>query len=289
MIGEEQIPPNFEMQKPFLFLQLWSSLLILIASYWLGVATKLFVFHVTFPLGFWLLFDSLDYALTGKSLLREPKAYLLKCIAFSALLGLVLDYEMVQVARILYLESVDTLGEVFLLYLGWGFCLPAIYESYRVFSRLLRKVYPLPIGRTKSEVVNSRLFTWLGWAGLLFIAVSRFQVMYLDCRDNSIILIFFGIWFILEWLQSKRGRVGLLGYILSKDIIPFSTIFLSTFVLTLSWESMNSLSSSWFYQNIFWLKVHIANVPLITFFGYGFWYILFLSLFSVVWKERVWE
>lgn len=272
-----------------LIVQLVSSVVVLITSYWLGVKTGLFLFHVTFPLGFWLLFDGLDYLMTGKSLLRGPKRFLFKCLGFSALLGLIMDYEMVRVARILCLQSVDTIGEVFLLYVGWGFCLPAIYESYRVFSHLIRKGSGSKPYQGKLKEGIPRIVSWLGWMGLLFIAISRFQIMYLNQREGSILLIFFGMWFVLEWWQGRNGRTGLLGYTLAGNIVPFSAIFLGAFVLTLSWESMNFLMTSWFYQDIFWLNVRIANIPLIVFFGYGFWYILFLSLFSIVSEENIWD
>jgi hypothetical protein len=51
---------------------------------------------------------------------------------------------------------------------------------------------------------------------------------------------------------------------------------------TILWEGLNGMMGSWVYQGIFWLTPRIWNIPLVAFFGYLFWYILFLSLLNAV-------
>src|SRR3990172_7040904 len=115
----------------FAHVEVLTGLLLLAASYILGVATRLFVFHVAFPLGFWLLFDGIDYLFFGNSLLLRRREAL-RLIVVAGLVGVFLDFEMVVVTGILAFLVVNDAFIAIQMYVGWGFTMPAIIESYRV-------------------------------------------------------------------------------------------------------------------------------------------------------------
>ena len=102
----------------FAHVEVLTGLLLLAASYILGVATRLFVFHVTFPLGFWLLFDGIDYLFFGNSLLLRWRDAL-KLVVVAGMAGVFLDFEMVVVTGILAFLSVNDVFTAFQMYLGW--------------------------------------------------------------------------------------------------------------------------------------------------------------------------
>ncbi len=258
-------------------LQWASGALILILVYLLGPRTGLFHFHLLFPLGAWLLCDGLNLRLTGRSTLHGSKRELALLILLGALFGLLLDFQMVAVTRILRYSAVSTPLLALELYLGWGFCLPAIYESYRLAHLLTRG-----LGDFRREILPSR---WHGRAhvvagttGAILIAVPLFAYLYMEVPGWLIVPDFLGLWLLLEYGIYKKGSEGLLQSLLEGSWSPLTAILIASVLLTLSWEGLNSLVGSWRYQNLFWLEPRLLGTPPVAFFGYFCWYVLFLSL-----------
>ena len=257
--------------------------LILAASFVVGLRTRLFFNHVLFPLGFWLVFDAADLMLNRKSYfrrlgLREGLAM----IALAGLFGVALDYHMVVLISVLKFYAIDSPFTALQMYVGWAFCLPAIYESYVVVDGLLpgkRRQMGAPIN--------------LGLVGALLLVIPIFCAMWIGKAPGWLLIpSFIGMFLILEYVQLRRGRVTLLESGLSRRIgmlapaaRPWIVMALASLPYTILWEGLNGMMGSWVYRNIFWLKPRIWNVPLVALFGYLFWYILFLSLLNAL-SER---
>jgi hypothetical protein len=266
-------------------LQLALGFLILVASYTLGPKTALFHFHIIFPLGVWLLCDGLNFRLTGRSTLHGPKTKIMGMILAGALFGLFLDFQMVAVAKILRYLTVTTPLLAIGLYLGWGFCLPCIYESYRLASLLTR-------GHGKSALLPERwrkaLLSASGPMGAILFALPLFAFLYMDGSGFLIIPTFAGLWLLLEYGIYKKGSKGLLDGLLEGFWSPLAALTLASLTLTLIWEGLNALMGSWQYQNLFWLEPRFLGVPPVAFFGYFCWYVLFLSLYQLVSGDEIW-
>ena len=249
--------------------ELLVGVLVLAAAFVVGLKTRLFFSHVLFPLGFWLVFDAADLMLNGKSYFRRLGVNEgLAMIAFAALLGVILDFHMVVLTRVLKFYAVTTPFTAFQMYVGWAFCLPAIYESYVMVDGLLP-------GKRR----QTRLRLNLGLLGVLLFAIPIFSAMWIGRAPGwLLVLSFTGMFLIFEHIQSRRGRVTLL----QSSARPWLAMILASLPYTILWEALNGMMGSWVYQGIFWLKPRVWNIPLVALFGYLFWYILFLSLLNAV-------
>lgn len=268
-------------------LQLALGFLILVASYTLGPKTGLFHFHIIFPLGVWLICDGINFRFTGCSTLHGPKRKILGMILWGALFGLFLDFQMTAVTKILRYLTVTTPLLALKLYMGWGFCLPAIYESYRLASFLAR-------GFGKRALLPERwrkvLLSASGPVGAILFVLPLFAFLYLymDAPGSLIIASFAGLWLLLECeICSKRSK-GLLESLLEGVWSRLAALTLASITLALAWEGLNALMGSWRYQNLFWLEPRLLGIPLVAFFGYFCWYVLFLSLHQLVSGDEVW-
>jgi len=258
--------------------------LLLVASYVFGPRTGLFHFHITFPLGVWLLCDSLNFRLTGRSTLHGPEKRIAGMILWGALFGLFLDFQMIAVTRILRYLTVNTPSLTLGLYMGWGFSLPAIYESYRLASLLTPGFERAPLPERWRKILLSAS----GPLGAILFVLPLFAFLYMEPSGPLIIPSFAGLWLLLEYAIYRKGAKGLLECLLEGFWSPLATLALASTTLTLVWEGLNALMGSWQYQNLFWLEPRLLGVPLVAFFGYFCWYVLFLSLHQLVFGEEVW-
>lgn len=265
-------------------LQLALGFLILVASYAWGPKTGLFHFHIIFPLGVWLLCDGLNFRFTGRSTLHSPKRRILGMIFWGALFGLFLDFQMIAVTKILRYLAVTTPLLALGLYMGWGFCLPAIYESYRLASLLTRGFERALLPQRWREVLLSAS----GPVGAILFALPLFAFLYMDASGPLIIPTFAGLWLLSEYGIYRKGSKGLLGRLLEGFWSPLAALTLASVTLTLAWEGLGALMGSWHYQNLFWLEPRLLGIPPVAFFGYFCWYVLFLSLHQLVSGEQVW-
>lgn len=205
-------------------------------------------------------------------------------ILWGALFGLLLDFLMIAVTGILRYLTVDTPLLALGLYIGWGFCLPAIYESYRLASflppRFQRALLP--------ERWRQVLLSASGPVGAILFALPLFAFPHWKSSGLLIIPGFAGLWLLLEYGIYKKGSKGLLQSLLEGVWSPLAALILASVVLTLAWEGLGALMGSWRYQNLFWLQPRFLGIPLVSFFGYFCWYVLFLSLHQLLSGEEIW-
>lgn len=255
---------------------------VIIALAWaFGLSTGLFVVHVAYPLGFWLVFEGLALRMGLASLLAHPRALLMMVLA-GAGFGLLLDFYMVHLTGVLNLIAVTGPGIALQMYLGWGLCLPAAYQSYRVFLHLLRRPATPGFAGQRGFPASSNLA--LGIAGGLLAGLPLFLKLWVgDVPEYLIVTSFIGFWLIAEHIHSRRNIRGLLSTFLAADPYPLLAMVLASLPFTFLWEGLNYFMGSWRYQNIFLLTPALAGVPLVVFFGYlcGY-YVIFLSLYSAI-------
>jgi len=249
--------------------ELLLGIVVLAAAFAVGLRTRLFFNHVLFPLGFWLVFDAADLMLNKTSFFRRLGSKQgLVMIALAGMFGVILDYHMVVLTKVLKFYAIETPLTAFQMYVGWAFCLPAIFESYVVVDSLLH-------GKPRHTDVRLNL----GLLGVLLLVIPIFSAMWIGKAPGwLLILSFMGMFLILEHIQSRRGRETLL----QSGTRPWIAMILASLPYTILWEGLNGMMGSWVYQDIFWLKPTIWSIPLVAFFGYLFWYILFLSLLNAV-------
>ncbi|MEW6231074.1 MAG: hypothetical protein AB1566_02030 [Chloroflexota bacterium] len=266
-------------------LEILTGVLVMSGSAAWGVYARLFYPHALFPLGFWLVSDGLEYRLSGLSLLRRWPLWV-DMLPLGAFLGLALDFQMVAISGILEYVSVKGIPAAIALYLGWGLCLPAIYSSYRVFVLLLGRSRVLGL-RILTVEAQRRTFPLLGATGAFLVAVPLFVKMYVGTWGPGVIAGFSGLWLFLEYVEHTRGRRGLLKAFLQGDWLPVLAMVIPASVLAIVWENLNLAMDSWTYRNLFWLEPKLLGVPLVAYFGYVFWFILFLSFYEAIrWRGR---
>jgi len=254
---------------------------VLLALSWVGgVGTGWFIWHVTFPVGFWLLGDGLTAGLGERPLVRNGPRWLVALVAAGAGLGLLLDTLMVHVAGILDYMAVRDIPTALLLYLGWGFCLPALVATHRASGALLRRL-PLPRFPAVPETWRAAWSRWTVPAGAALLASALFLRLYYPLRLGFMVApAFLGLWLLLETLGDCREREpGLLDDLLSGQWVSLLAMIPPALLLVLTWEGLNNLMGSWAYGNIFWLEPALLGVPPVAYCGYVCWYALFLSFY----------
>jgi len=252
------------------------------ATWLVGWRTGWFLAHVVFPVGFWLTFEGLALRLGNGSLLRRP-AVLVAMTFAGACFGLLLDFYMVYLTQILDLTAVTDPGIGLQMYLGWGLCLPAVYQSYRVFLYILGKTVCVS---SRSDLrLPSWLFAPLGLLGFGLAGMTLFFRLWVGFVPGYLIVTsFLGFWLLAEHVQLRRGRPTFGTTLLQLNFAPILAMSLASLPFTLLWEGLNYLiMDSWHYQNIFLLEPRIIGIPPVVFFGYfcGY-YVLFLSLYNAV-------
>lgn len=256
-----------------------------IAVAWvIGLNTGWFFVHVAYPFGFWMAFEGLALWAGVPSLLRR-RTTVLKMVTAGAAFGLVLDFYMVHLTGILDLVAVTDAGIALQMYLGWGLCFPAVYQSYRVVLSQVGGARALT-RRARTRVPDT-LYGPAGVLGFALAALPLFLHLWVGGAPGyTIVSTFTGLWMISEHVQHRRGRRGLVATFLELDPRPFLAMILASLPFTLLWERLNYLMGSWEYRNIFLLEPAPAGVPLVVFFGYlcGY-YVLFLSLYNAIATE----
>jgi len=250
-----------------------------LALSWIGgVGTGWFAWHTSFPAGFWLLGDGLSAWLGARPLVRRGPRHIAALVAAGALAGVFLDFIMVQVTGILDYRAVRDIPTALLLYLGWGFCLPAIIASHRAGGALLRRL-PLPTFPAVPAAWRASLIRWVAPAGAALLAGALFLRLYNpEPLGFMVAPAFLGLWLLVEWLGNQLGRApGHLDDLLAGRWGSLLAMLPPALLLALTWEGLNNLMGSWVYGNTFWLEPAILGVPLVAYCGYVCWYALFLS------------
>ena len=260
-------------------------LLILLSVWVIGLRTGSFLVHVAFPLGFWITSDGL-MALVGFRPLVQSPVIVARMVGIGAAVGLVLDFHMVELTRILDLTAVTSPWLALAMYLGWGLALPAAYSSFRLASCAVALGRP-PVREGANRAPRS-LASLLAAVGTPLAVLALFWRLWVgEVPAWFVVPVFAGLWLIAEHIQVRRERSSLMGSLLVGNPRPLLALALAAIPFTLLWEGLNAVMGSWRYRDIFWLEPHLLGVPFVVFFGYvcGY-YVLFLSLYGAFRNEN---
>jgi len=109
---------------------------------------------------------------------------------------------------------------------------------------------------------------------------------------GSIILLFFGFWFIFEFIEYKKRETSLIKDIIHHYPTPLISIIVGSFVFALIMESYNLLYKLWVYVNWPLENITLIGLPIMMFVAWPLHYIAFLSFFRVINREEsseVWK
>lgn len=258
-------------------------ILIFITSIVWGLSFNRYESFITMVIGYWLFFNGLNKILFKESLLTKFKPWqILKIIALGGLAGLVLDFFM-TLTHIIEYYTVNNIWIGFLLYLGWGISLLAMYESYVFFSRIINLKFGfkfLPDQIIKCVLKHSAII------GSLLILIVFVFFVHSSIPYWFVILLFLGSWLIVEYFDHKQSKSGLLKTLLDGDWNPVLALLLAAILFSIAWEAMNAPMQHWAYVNLFWLEPRILGVPFIAFFGYFCWFVIFLTSYRVFFDSK---
>lgn len=259
--------------------------LIFATSIALGWTFNRYESFITMVTGYWLFFDALNQILFKKSLLTklEPKQ-IIKIIAFGGMAGLVLDFNM-TITHIIEYYTIDNLWDLFLLYLGWGICLLAMYESYAFFLRPFPKIGKIGF-KLFPNWLNKLILENSGFVGGLLILFVFLFFVHSIVLGWFVMFLFLGNWLILESFNFKQNKPGMLKSLLGGEWIPAIAILPAAILFCIAWEYMNLPMRHWAYVNIFWLEPKIFGIPLVASFGYFCWFAIYLSLFRLFFHKN---
>jgi len=267
--------------------------------------TTLTIFNTAFMLGIVLISEWTTRRIKQESLLTEifknKKTFLLFLVA-STLGGLILDLICKWLAN-LWFYAFFTPQKYALLFIG-GFALYwlMITESYLAIKMLLDK---LKHGRrkiTKSYKKERGVNIGIGLCGIVLLSAGLLLAIFeyrsrtscffnlsipIDCKINFIfiLMIFLGVWFLLEFLEHYLKRTSLSKNILHGYFTPIIAIIICSFMLAFIMETQNLFYNYWIYFNWPLQHVLILKLPIMMVLAWPLHYIFFLSLLCTISKD----
>jgi len=202
----------------------------------------------------------------------------------------------------------------FILFIpGFAFYWIVICESYLATKAILDLLRKGKIYITKSFKWEITFFKFLGILGVTLLVLSLI-LFYFDFSGQSslfirgldlsqktssyvlpfylVLTLFFGLWFILEYLQFSKKKSSLIKDILHYHFSPLLAIILGSVFLAILMESQNLLYDMWAYINWPLESITFIGLPIVILLTWPLHYILFLSLwraFTDEQSEEVWK
>ena len=218
------------MNKSFLLsTTIFSLLLIFLSLVGWKIDGSLF-FVATLLLGLIKFFGTIIYIITGKVSFRSYRRMIL-LLFLGAIIGFIIfDLPSIYLFNIWkYQADIPNPFSNFILYaiqtLGWGAFLLVFYDSYKLIHLSLDKNTHM-IGFSNHKGVDKKIFSIIGFLGLLFIITSVVLVVF-GPRSNwwSATLGAFGVWFILENIEFRTTGKTLIFSLIKGHLTPLVSIF----------------------------------------------------------------
>ncbi|MBW2993632.1 hypothetical protein KY317_03605 [Candidatus Woesearchaeota archaeon] len=266
-------------------------LLLIILSYVFRINQGIQNPNLVFEIGYWLFFDALEFRLSGKSILhmvKQRKKFIFYAILIGALAGAVFDIFGVIISKQWSYPVVINFSEGVRLYLAWGIFLLMIYSSYRVFYILIKKL----IGEFGKKLIKKSkeriMFKILGILGILIIIIPIIiNLLFAFPKDVYVFgASIMGVWFVLEYVQYHHSKKTLIKDVVEGNWIPVFAIIIGALVTAIVWESMNLSVKAWTYKNFPFADIKILGIPIVIIIGWPALYIIFLSFFRALIKDR---
>lgn len=258
----------------------WAGLIIALASFILVFFSHSWELIGSFLLGWFLLFDALDYKLTNYSLLQDKASKLFFLAFIGAVGGIVVEFlgTMILDTWKYNVFSINTLVSlpfglsfawfdpqaVFVIGVAWSLITGVSYETYRVLIFAFRKASP-PAKKArkrkqpKSEATVLRLSGALGF--ILLVPPIIFRAL-----NNTIpfdhMLYIIGVFFLADYIAFKRKRKTFIGEALKGAWHHLAAAALTSvpYILT---EVVNAQSNAWTLTRAFFGPKYVIPVLLL--------------------------
>lgn len=284
---------------------LLSFLQFLLPKEWINAFSLLFCYLLS-VLGIVLICESITLRLKNKSLLNElfkaPKN-LFAFIGVSTLGALLLDGLLKWLGKFWVYPSFNINFYLAGFIVGFAIYWLTIVESYLAVKAIVDYLHKGKQIVRKPFSFEAGLYKVLGVLGLAIIIFTS-VLIYIDYRNSNLALLderdltgitanyktnslyffslFFGLWFLLEFIEYSRKKTSLLKDIIHNYFSPISAILIGSLVLAIVMELENVPVELWIYTNVPLSEIKFIGLPILLFIGWPLHYILFLSGFRAL-------
>lgn len=191
---------------------------------------------------------------------------------------------------------------------GFGAYFLSIITSYYAMKAILDKITHGKKAVTKRYKYEPALYYCLFTTGIIGLTVTFIRLLvntnlFLSFSFNIsthknpylefpyLVLTFFSLWFIFEFIQFKKGRNSLIGDTLHRYYNPLVAIIISSIILAIYMEVQNIPLRLWVYSNMPLKEITFLGLPVWVYFGWPLHYIGFLSLYRALGDEpssKIW-
>lgn len=285
------------MKNYSLFLKVTLGLVLIIVSLigWKVNGSALFIGLLL--LGLIKFLGALLYILTGKVPFKSYRK-----IIFLLLLGAVIGFVVFDLPSIYWFKIWTYHGDIpnpfsdFFKYsvetLGWGAFLIVFYDSYKLIHLSLDKEFH-GFGLSHHKGFSMRTFSILGFSGIILFTLSFLMVFF--STESSWwppTMAALGAWFMLENIEFRKTGKTLLLSASKGHLAPLLSIVASSLILGFIFEYLNIISPEqyWIYHGLPFQDWNITGVPIILLFSWAWMYIIFLSIYAIIYKkENLWR
>lgn len=272
--------------------------------------------HVLFSLGSIFIFEAVTIYFYKKSLFKEiirSKRNLIAFVVVSFIGGLGLEFIAHFLGKLWIFPYWNFTIYALLFIPGFALYWLAICESYLATKSIIDYIHTGKTKLGKPFKWENKFFMILAVFGIILLFLSVILIFFSYFNQSSslmniediykktsnyivdyriIIIFFFGLWFILEFVEYKEKKTSLIRDILHNNPIPLISIAIASTIFAFLMESQNIFHNFWEYINFPFENIKFLGFPIILFFFWILHYIFFLSLFraltdkesSEIWK-----
>ncbi len=249
-----------------------------------------------FVIGYFLLFDALDFKLNKTSILHKIKnkhIILFYLVIIGILIGLFTDFYGIYIGDLwkwyylgypLWLQILAYAGG---LIFGYGLPILMYYSAYRVFLSIIKKEIKFN-KKTLSKKLEKKIFSKLGLLSVALIFLSIILMTFaFKFRDFTIFAFSsLGLFFLLEYIEYTRHERSFLKDLFEGKWVAILSVIITAILTGFIWEFLNTLRPAWEYANFPFMYLTIAGVPLIILIIWIPFIIIYLSFYRVIFKGR---
>ena len=267
-------------------------------------------------LGIIFIGEGITLKLKNKSLLNEilknPKN-LFTFISFSTFGGILLEGALKWFGKLWIYPYFNVSLYLAVFITGFAMYWLMVIESYLAIKMIIDYLHKGKQIIRRPFVFEARLYKFLGIFGLV-ITILTLIFIFIDYQNSNLVLfskrdligitanykvnvpyfllLFTGLWFILEFIEYSRKKTSLLKDIIHSYFSPIGAILIGSFILAVIMETENVPLGYWIYTNVPLAEIKFIGLPILLFIGWPLHYILFLSLFRVLTQKEsdgIWE
>lgn len=239
-----------------------------------------FIFPGLFMSGYVLLFDAINYRLSGESFIynfNKYKKFLLHLFLVGCALGVIFEIGG-NVFGNLWSYEVPTIFMNTFLIPSWGFLAMMCFESYLAVMNIFKG------WKEKKVKLKKRFYDTLGIIGALGIVYFTVRIYMFFGEGNlfwDCVVAGFSVWFIMEYVEYRIHERSLLADIIGGYWKPMIVLLIVTYITAIVWETMNIPVGAWVYTNIPYSNIKLFGLPVLIYVMWPFIYIFYISFFRI--------